>query len=108
MEALNQAESTIYQTEKTLEEVGDKASQEEKDAVNSAVSDLKAVIANENASGDEIRKAIDEVMNKFHVISQKMYEQAQAEAQAQQGAEQQSQAGDDVVDADYEVVDEDK
>ena len=64
MEALNQAESTIYQTEKTLEEVGDKASQEEKDAVNSAVSDLKAVIANENASGDEIRKAIDEVMNK--------------------------------------------
>ena len=105
MEALNQAESTIYQTEKTLEEVGDKASQEEKDAVNSAVSDLKAVIANENASGDEIRKAIDEVMNKFHVISQKMYEQAQA-AQGAEGAEPGAEEPkqDNVVDA--EIVEE--
>ena len=105
MEALNQAESTIYQTEKTLEEVGDKASQEEKDAVNSAVSDLKAVIANENASGDEIRKAIDEVMNKFHAISQKMYEQAQA-AQGAEGAETGAEEPkqDNVVDA--EIVEE--
>ena len=105
MEVLNQAESTIYQTEKTLEEVGDKASQEEKDAVNSAVSDLKAVIANENASGDEIRKAIDEVMNKFHVISQKMYEQAQA-AQGAEGAEPGAEEPkqDNVVDA--EIVEE--
>ena len=105
MEALNQAESTIYQTEKTLEEVGDKASQEEKDAVNSAVSDLKAVIANENASGDEIRKAIDEVMNKFHAISQKMYEQAQA-AQGAEGAEfgAEEPKQDNVVDA--EIVEE--
>ena len=105
MEALNQAESTIYQTEKTLEEVGDKATQEEKDAVNSAVSDLKAVIANENASGDEIRKAIDEVMNKFHVISQKMYEQAQA-AQGAEGAEPGAEEPkqDNVVDA--EIVEE--
>ena len=105
MEALNQAESTIYQTEKTLEEVGDKASQEEKDAVNSAVSDLKAVIANENASGDEIRKAIDEVMNKFHAISQKMYEQAQA-AQGAEGAEPGAEEPkqDNVVDA--EIVEE--
>ena len=105
MEALNQAESTIYQTEKTLEEVGDKASQEEKDAVNSAVSDLKAVIANENASGDEIRKAIDEVMNKFHAISQKMYEQAQA-AQGAEGAESGTEEPkqDNVVDA--EIVEE--
>ncbi|MBP6143530.1 MAG: molecular chaperone DnaK [Proteocatella sp.] len=105
MEALNQAESTIYQTEKTLEEVGDKASQEEKDAVNSAVSDLKAVIANENASGDEIRKAIDEVMNKFHAISQKMYEQAQA-AQGAEGAESGAEEPkqDNVVDA--EIVEE--
>ncbi len=105
MEALNQAESTIYQTEKTLEEVGDKASKEEKDAVNSAVSDLKAVIANENASGDEIRKAIDEVMNKFHAISQKMYEQAQA-AQGAEGAEPGAEEPkqDNVVDA--EIVEE--
>jgi len=104
MEALNQAESTIYQTEKALEEVGDKASQEEKDAVNSAIADLKAVIANENATGEEIRKAIDDVMNKFHSISQKMYEAAQA-AQGAAGPEGQEQPKDDNV-VDAEIVEE--
>ncbi|MGB5823624.1 MAG: molecular chaperone DnaK [Proteocatella sp.] len=106
MEALNQAESTIYQTEKTLEEIGDKATQEEKDAVNAAITDLKAVIANENATGEEIRKSIDEVMNKFHTISEKMY----AEAQAAQAAQGEAQPGeeqpkdDNVVDA--EIVED--
>ena len=104
MEALNQAESTIYQTEKALEEVGDKASQEEKDAVNGAIADLKAVIANENATGDEIRKAIDDLMNKFHSISQKMYEAAQAAQGAQEGAEAQEAPKDDTV-VDAEIVD---
>lgn len=104
MEALNQAESTIYQTEKALEEVGDKASQEEKDAVNGAIADLKAVIANENATGDEIRKAIDDLMNKFHSISQKMYEAAQAAQGAPEGAEGQEAPKDDKV-VDAEIVD---
>ena len=104
MEALNQAESTIYQTEKALEEVGDKASQEEKDAVNAAITDLKAVIANESATGEEIRKAIDDVMNKFHSISQKMYEAAQA-TQGAPGAEGQEQPNDDNV-VDAEIVEE--
>jgi len=107
MEALNQAESTIYQTEKTLEEVGDKASQEEKDAVNGAISDLKTVVANENASGEDIRKAVDEVMNKFHSISQKMYEEAQAAQGAQgenPGSGTEEAKEDNVVDA--EIIEE--
>ena len=69
---------------------------------------IKEVKDKADATGEQIRAEIDKVMQAIHPISQKMYEQAQAEAQAQQGAEQQSQAGDDVVDADYEVVDEDK
>ena len=108
MEALNQAESTIYQTEKTIKDMGDKVSVAEKEAVEAAIAGLKEVKDKADATGEQIRAEIDKVMQAIHPISQKMYEQAQAEAQAQQGAEQQSQAGDDVVDADYEVVDEDK
>ena len=85
MEALNQAESTIYQTEKTLNEVGDKVSEQEKTEVKNALEELKKVKDNENSTSEEIRKAIDEVMNKFHTISQKMYEEAQ-KAEAQQDA----------------------
>lgn len=104
MEALNQAESTIYQTEKALEEVGDKATQEEKDAVNTALGELKNIVANENSTQDELRKGIDEVMSKFHTISQKMYEAAQA-AQAQNAdSENAAASSDDVVDA--EIVEE--
>ena len=106
MEALNQAESTIYQTEKTIKDMGDKVSVAEKEAVEAAIAGLKEVKDKADATGEQIRAEIDKVMQAIHPISQKMYEQAQAEAQ--QGAEQQSQAGDDVVDADYEVVDEDK
>lgn len=105
MEALNQAESTIYQTEKTLNEVGDKVSEQEKTEVKNALEELKKVKDNENSTSEEIRKAIDEVMNKFHTISQKMYEEAQ-KAEAQQDVPQQEQPQDDnVVDADYEEVD---
>lgn len=108
MEALNQAESTIYQTEKTIKDMGDKVSAAEKEAVEAAIAGLKEVKDKADATGEQIRAEIDKVMQAIHPISQKMYEQAQAEAQAQQGAEQQSQGSDDVVDADYEVVDEDK
>ena len=102
MEALNQAESTVYQTEKALEEVGDKATQEEKDAVNASLTELKNIIANESSTEEELRKGIDEVMNKFHSISQKMYEAAQAE-QAQ-NASSDAGSSDEVVDA--EIVEE--
>ncbi len=102
MEALNQAESTVYQTEKALEEVGDKATQEEKDAVNAALTELKNIIANESSTEEELRKGIDEVMNKFHSISQKMYEAAQAENA--QNASAENGNTDEVVDA--EIVEE--
>ena len=102
-EALNQAEATIYQTEKALEEVGDKATDEEKEAVKAAIEELKTVTASENATAEEIREKMDELMNKFHTISQKMYEAAQAE-QAAQGGNEESAAQEDVVDA--EIVEE--
>ena len=99
MEALNQAESTIYQMEKALEEVGDKATEEEKEAVKTAIEELKAAEADENSTAEELREKMDNLMNKFHPISQKMYEQSQAEQAADQGAGQTASPEDDVVDA---------
>lgn len=104
MEALNTAESTIYQTEKTVKDLGDKVTAEEKAAIETAIESLKAVKDKPEAKGEEIRAEIDKVMQAMHPVSQKMYEQAQSEAASQQ----QESPADDVVDADYEVVDEDK
>ena len=109
IEATNHAEQTIYQTEKALEEAKEKASDDEKKAVQDALANLKTVKDKEESSAEEIRAAIDEVMNKFHVISQRMYEEAAKQQQGQAEGQEASQSNDDnVVDADYEVVDEDK
>lgn len=107
MEALNNAESTIYQTEKTLSEIGDKVSESEKKAVEDAISGLKTVKDKQDATAEEIKAEIEKVMNSIHPISQKMYEEAAKQSQGQEGQSDSSQ-DDDVVDADYEVVDEDK
>lgn len=96
IEALNHAETTIYQIEKALEEVGDKASEDEKKVVKEELESLKSVVNNENSTTEEIRKAIDNTMNKFHSIAQKMYEGTQ---QSQEEGEQHSTNSDNVVDA---------
>ena len=105
IEAVNQADSTIYQTEKTLNELGDKVNADDKSAIEAALASLKEVKDKEAATAEEIKAAIDEVMNKFHKVSEQMYQQAQAE-QAAQGGEQSTgnQSNDDVVDADFKEV----
>ncbi|HGZ2713142.1 TPA: molecular chaperone DnaK [Clostridioides difficile] len=111
IEAFNQAESTIYQTEKTLNELGDKISSGEKEDIEKAIADLKAVKDNQDATAEELKKATDEVMAKFQKVSQEMYQKAAQEQQAAQGAEQAQDNGpkdDNVVDADFKEVDEDK
>ena len=113
IEALNQAESTIYQTEKTLNELGDKVSAEDKSAIESALENLKAVKDKESSTAEELKTAMDEVMNKFHKISEQMYQQAQA-AQGAEGAQDagydqganQGNGDDNVVDADFTEVDD--
>ena len=95
----NNAEHLVYQTEKTLNELGDKATEDEKAAVQAAVEKLKE--ANKGTDLEAIKAAMDELQKAFYPITEKMYQQAQA-AQGQPGA----QPGDDtVVDADYETVD---
>lgn len=111
IEAFNQAESTIYQTEKTLNELGDKISSSDKEDIEKAIENLKTVKDNQDATAEELKKATDEVMTKFQKVSQEMYQQAAQEQQAAQGAEQAQDNGpkdDNVVDADFKEVDEDK
>ena len=112
IEAVNQAESTVYQTEKTLKEVEDKISADDKSAIEKAIENVKSVKDKEDASAEEIKNAIDELMQKFQKVSEIMYQQAQQEAQQQAGAEQANEGsssnGDNVYDADFKEVDEDK
>lgn len=112
IEAVNQAESTVYQTEKTLKEVEDKISADDKAEIEKAIENVKSVKDKEDATAEEIRNAIDELMQKFQKVSEIMYQQAQQEAQQQAGAEQANEGsssnGDNVYDADFKEVDEDK
>lgn len=107
IETKNQADSLIYQSEKTLKEMEGKISPEEEAKVKEEIEKLKKAVESDNV--ENIKKSIEDLSAAFAPITQKMYEQA---AQAQQtGGE--TQSGDttdkeNVVDAEYEVVDEDE
>ena len=95
----NNAEHLVYQTEKTLGELGDKATEDEKAAVQAAIDKLKE--ANKGTDLQAIKDAMDEVQKAFYPIAEKMYQNA-----APQDGQAGPQAGNDgVVDADYETVD---
>jgi len=96
----NAADQTIYQTEKTLNELGDKISSEEKASIQNAVDKLKEV--NKGTDIAAIKAATEEVQKAFYAVSEKMYQQANPQGQPGAGAQP---ADDGVVDADYETVD---
>ena len=94
----NQAEHTVYQMEKSLNELGDKVSEAEKEPIKAAIENLKEV--NKGNDVAAIKNAIEEAQKAFYPVAEKLYQQANP--QGQPGA----QPGDDgVVDADYETVD---
>ncbi|WP_308539675.1 molecular chaperone DnaK [uncultured Murdochiella sp.] len=108
IEVKNQAESLIYQTENTLKELGDKVAEDEKKKVEEKITALKDVVGSENL--DDIKKRTEALTGELNTLSQKLYAQAgqqAGEANAEAGAQGAGQ-GDDVVDADYEVVDEEE
>jgi len=103
VDARNMADQTIYQTEKSLSELGDKATEEEKAAVKAAIEKLQETLKGTDV--EAIKADTENVQKSFYPIAEKLYAQAQAQAQAQQGGAQ-GAADDGVVDADYEVVDD--
>ena len=79
----NQAESMIFQTEKSLEELGDKVTEEEKAPILEKKDELKKLLEN-NASTEDLKKGMEELSKAFYAISEKLYKAAQ-EAQGAQG-----------------------
>ncbi|WP_101772720.1 molecular chaperone DnaK [Peptostreptococcus faecalis] len=109
IEAVNHAESAAYQTEQTLNDLGDKISAAEKTDIEESIAKVREVKDNQNATVEEINAAVDELMNKFQKISQEIYSKAQAEGadQSQQGqADGSGKSDDNVVDADFTEVDD--
>ncbi len=111
----NNADSLVYQTEKTLGELGDKISADEKSSVQSEVDKLKELLKASPLDTEAVKAQTDSVQKSFYAISEKLYAQAQQAQQAQQGAAQGQQAdggaqnpgGDNVVDAEYTEVHDD-
>ena len=107
-EARNKAESLVYDTEKTLKELGDKVESADRAKVEEEVGNVKKALEGNNT--EEINKATEKLMTSFYDISTKLYQQAGAQAGAQaepQAAAEDTTSNDDnVVDADYQVVDD--
>ncbi len=113
IEAKNNAESLIYQAEKTIKELGDKADVAKVKEVNDAIATLRESLKGDDV--EKIKKDAEALTKPLHELTEKLYQQAQAAQQAAgpQGPQQDPQAGakkadDNVVDADYKVVDDDK
>lgn len=109
VEAKNQAEALIHSTEKSLAEYGDKVSADDKQAIEAAIADLKKAVEGDDA--DDIKAKTQKLAEVSMKLGQAMYEASQAEAGA--AGESDAEAGtetanDDVVDADFEELDDDK
>jgi molecular chaperone DnaK len=123
IEIRNNADNLAYQSEKQLKDLGDKVPQDKKQPIEDAIAAVRAALKGEDV--DAIKRAYDDLQNKFQSVTEDLYKQAAANAQAagagpggpqpgpgaghpgaQQGGEGQGKG--DVVDAEFEVVDEDK
>ena len=113
IDARNDADSMVFQTEKALEEVGAQLDAADKSAVEAEISSLKAVLdrtANQpelsDADIDELKSGKEKLMNAAQKVFAKVYEQAQAAQGGQAGPDMGAGAGpaDDVVDGDYREV----
>lgn len=104
----NEADQLVFTTEKTLKDLADKVSEDEKKKAEDAKDALKAAIESNNL--DDIRTKKDELQEIVQQLSVKLYEEAAKQAQAAQGAEGQADGkkDDNVVDAEFEEVNDDK
>ncbi len=104
VEARNQAEALIHSSEKSLKEFGEKVSETERTAISDAIASLKTAVAGEDA--EEIAAKTQVLMEASMKLGQAMYEASQNESAAADA--QADMAKDDVVDADFEEIDEDE
>ncbi len=109
IETINQADSLVYQTEKTMKEHGDKLEEAEKQEIEEITEVLKKAIEEKNI--DEIKEKTEKLSELVFKVSEKIYQDPNAPEGQQQageeGSEQEAPADDDVVDAEFTEVDED-
>ncbi len=109
VETRNQADSLVYETEKNLKEFGDKVDDENKEKVKAGVERVKQALEANNSA--EIKSAADDLMQVWHAVSARLYQQTTDTADpgtAPGETPSEDATPDDVVDAEYEVVDEDE
>lgn len=118
IKARNEADQLAYATEKTLKEHGDKVSEEDRKKIEEAIKNLKDAMAGDSL--EAINAAKESLTTASHKLAEEMYKQAQAASGAQAGAEpeaattgagegeEKKDKGEGAVDADFEVVDDDK
>ncbi len=99
----NAADQLIYQTEKTLNELGDKVDANDKASIESAVNDLKE--KNKGSDVAAIKASTEALQKAFYAVSEKLYQNAAPQqGQPQQGAANNGSNPDEPIDADYEEV----
>ncbi len=120
VEVINQADTLVYATEKSLKEFGDKVSQSERAEIESRLNDLKTAVKDKNA--ERIRKGMEELSKASHKLAEEVYKQASAKQQGQrpEDGSQRHEAGrekteepkegkkEDIIDAEYKVDNEDR
>ncbi len=119
IELKNQADTLAYTTEKALSDLGDKVTEDQRKTITEKIEKTRESIGTDDK--DQIQSAVDELTKEMQAISTMIYEQAAKEQQAAGGAGAEAETGDagskdgageatdeNVVDAEYEVVDEEK
>ena len=118
--ARNDLDTMVYQAEKQVSELGEKLPDEVKQPVEEAVSNAKKVLEDQDADADRLKQAKDELMQSLEAVGKQVYQNeggegeaaaAAAGAAAASGSEESGAGGgkdEDIVEADFEVVDEDK
>ena len=115
VEARNELDNIVYQAEKQIEELGEKIPAEKKTELETSITEAKAVLENEEAEAEALKAPKDKIMEIMQSFAQDLYSQQAAEgaanpeeATSEAGGEDSGKPDDDAVDADFEVVDDDK
>ena len=102
VDARNQADALAHQTEKSLGEMGDAISAEEKAKIETELKALKEVLANESATKEQIDAKVKSLSEASHKLAEAMYKKDQGEAGAAGGEKPKAKKDDDVIDAEVE------
>jgi molecular chaperone DnaK len=106
IEARNQADGLVYTTDKALKEHGDKVDEETKKAIETALEELKTAMEGEDS--EAIKSKTEALATASQKLGEVMYQQAQSEAEAGDASAEADKQQDDVVDAEFEEVDDEK